>query len=125
VLGITPKPTVHAGHHADHDHDHGVPHASFDTWSWRDDAAISGTGLVEAIEALPGGIVRAKGLLYLREDEAHRYVMQVVGRRYSVQLDRAWGDETPASQLVIIGLPGSIDEQHLTDTLDRLTVPAA
>jgi G3E family GTPase len=131
VLGITPKSTADAGHHAehahehDHDHAHGAPHASFDTWSWRDDTAISGAALVEAIKALPGGVVRAKGLLYLREDAAHRYVMQVVGRRYSVQLDRAWGDETPASQLVIIGLPGSIDEQHLTDTLDRLTVPAA
>ncbi len=129
VLGITSTaaPGACAGDHADHEHEHehGAPHASFDTWSWRDEAALSGAGLVEAIKALPGGIVRAKGLLYLREDAAHRYVMQVVGRRYSVQPDRAWGDETPASQLVIIGLPGSIDEQGLTATLRRLTLPAA
>lgn len=127
ALGITPKPTANASQHAvdEHEHAHGVSHASFDTWSWCDDAAISGAGLVEEIKALPGGIVRAKGLLYLREDAARRYVMQVVGRRYSVQPDRAWGDETPASQLVIIGLPGSIDEQRLTATLKRLTLPAA
>jgi G3E family GTPase len=127
VLGITPTaaPGACAGDHGDHEHGHDAPHASFHTWSWRDDAAISGAGLVEAIEALPGGIVRAKGLLYLREDAAHRYVMQVVGRRYSVQPDRAWGDETPACQLVIIGLPGSIDEQRLTATLKRLALPAA
>jgi G3E family GTPase len=127
VLGITPASTGHAGPHAEHahEHEHGAPHASFDTWSWRDDAAISGAGLVEAIKGLPGGIVRAKGLLHLREDAARRYVMQLVGRRYSIEADRAWGDETPASQLVVIGLPGSIDEQHLTTTLKRLTLPAA
>ena len=127
VLGITPKaaPAADAGHYAEHGHAHHAHHASFETWSWRDDAAISGAGLVEAIQALPGGIVRAKGLLHLREDPAHRYVMHVVGRRYSVQPDRAWGDQTPTSQLVVIGLPGSIDKQRLTATLKRLTLPPA
>jgi len=109
------------GHHAalgDHATHH---HPAFETWSWSGAAAISGAGLVEALKALPDGIVRAKGLLHLREDAANRYVLQVVGRRFSIQADRPWGDEAPASQLVVIGLPGSVGEPQLAATLERLT----
>ncbi len=114
-------PSAAAHDHGDHDHraDHG--HPAFETWSWSGAAAISGAGLVEALEALPDGIVRAKGLLHLREDAANRYVLQVVGRRFSIQADRPWGDEPPASQLVVIGLPGSVDGPRLDATLARLT----
>jgi len=113
-----PRDHDHAGHeHGDH-HD-----PSFESWSWQAEAAIDGAGLVEAIKELPAGIVRAKGLLHLREDPDSRYVLQVVGRRFSVLPDRPWRDDAPASQLVVIGLAGSVDERSLTATLDRLTSP--
>jgi G3E family GTPase len=102
--------------HAAHDH-----HPAFETWSWSGAAAISGAGLVEELKALPEGIVRAKGLLHLREDAAHRYVLQVVGRRFSIEADRPWGGEAPASQLVVVGLPGSVDADALAATLERWT----
>ena len=108
----------HGAHGDDADHDH----PAFETWSWSGAAAISGAGLVEELKALPDGILRAKGLLHLREDPANRYVLQVVGRRFSIQSDRPWGDIPPASQLVVIGLPGSVDESLLDATLVRLTV---
>ncbi len=111
-----PRDHAHAGHeHADHDH------PSFETWSWQGEAAIHGAGLVEALKELPAGIVRAKGLLHLREDPASRYVLQVVGRRFIVLPDRPWRDDTPASQLVVIGLPGSVDKRWLAAKLERLT----
>lgn len=109
-----------AGDHSDHDH---AAHPDFETWSWSGDAPLSGTALVEALKALPDGIVRAKGLLHLREDPQRRYLLQLVGRRYSIEADRAWGETTPASQLVVIGLPGSVDAAGLTSTIDRLTTP--
>jgi G3E family GTPase len=121
VLGARPAPdrlVAAPQDHADHEHDH---HPAFETWSWSGAAAISGAGLVEELKALPDGIVRAKGLLHLREDAAHRYVLQVVGRRFSIEADRPWGDAAPASQLVVIGLPGSVDADALTATLERLT----
>jgi G3E family GTPase len=126
VLGVqplgrarrTPGDHDHAGHeHGDHHH------PSFDTWSWEGEAAIDGAGLVAAIKELPAGIVRAKGLLHLREDPASRYVLQVVGRRFSVLPDRPWRGEEPASQLVVIGLPGSVDAPWLEAKLERLTSP--
>jgi G3E family GTPase len=117
---------VGADHH-DHDHDHDHPaHPAFETWSWAGEAPISGTGLVEQLKALPDGVVRAKGLLALREDPARRYVLQLVGRRYSIEADRPWGDgESPATQLVVIGLPGSVDPDRLTETMAVLATPGA
>jgi G3E family GTPase len=115
VLGARPgigRPGEGPGHH---------PHPGFESWSWRCDAPVSGAGLVEVLRALPDGIVRAKGLLHLREDAAHRYVLQLVGRRFSIEADRPWGEAGRASVLVVIGLPGSVDAEGLAATMGRLT----
>ena len=114
-----PADPPEAGDH-DHDgHDH-APHPDFETWSWSGPAALSGAGLVAVLRALPDGIVRAKGLLHLREDPARRYVLQLVGRRYSIEADRAWGETRPGSQIVVIGLPGSVDAAALTSAVASL-----
>jgi G3E family GTPase len=118
VLGATPT-----ADRAVREHDH-APHPAFETWSWSGEPPISGARLVEELKALPDGIVRAKGLLHLREDAAHRYVLQVVGRRFRIEADRSWADAAPASQLVVVGLPGSVDGARLAETLERLTAQA-
>ncbi len=118
--GARPAAQEHRHDHDDHD-DH---HPRFETWSWAGRDPISGTGLVDALRGLPDGIVRAKGLLHLREDGANRYVLQVVGRRFSIEAERPWGEEEPSSQVVVIGLPGSVDEQALEATLARLSADA-
>jgi G3E family GTPase len=103
-----------------HDHD-AHEHPYYATWSFTGGAPLSGAGLVEALPALPDGIVRAKGLLHLREDAANRYLLQLVGRRFSIEAVGPWGDEPPASRLVVIGLPGSVDEQALQDMFTQLS----
>ena len=117
-VALAQAPDDHAadGHSG---HDHGA-HPEFHTWSWSGDAPLSGAGLVAALRALPDGIVRAKGLLYLREDPATRYVLQLVGRRYSIEADRPWGDALPGSQIVVIGLPGSVDPAALAAAVASL-----
>ena len=105
----------------DHDHDHHHDHPHYETWSWAGDAPIGGHGFVDALQALPDGIVRAKGLLHLREDPATRYLLQLVGRRYSIEAHGPWGDEPPRSRLVVIGLPGSVDDAALDATMAGLT----
>ena len=109
----------------DHEHDDRDHRRAFETWSWSGAAPISGSGLVEELKALPDGIVRAKGLLHLHEDPANRYILQVVGRRFSIHADRPWRGDEPASQLVVVGLPGSVDPHELDATLRRLTAPHA
>jgi G3E family GTPase len=123
VLGARPTaPRPPAARDHEHDHDH--HHPEFESWSWSGAQPISGTGLVDAIKALPDGIVRAKGLLHLREDPANRYVMQVVGRRFSIEADRPWGDAPPASQIVVIGLPGAVDPDALSTAIGELAEAA-
>ena len=124
VLGVQSPPAEERSARVhEHDHAHG---AAFETWSWSGGEPVSGAGLVEAIKALPDGIVRAKGLLALREDPAHRYVLQLVGRRFRIEADRPWDEgEQPGSQLVVIGLPGSVDADTLDATLARLTASGA
>ncbi len=91
------------------------------TWSWVGDAPLDGKAFCEAVIALPEDVLRAKGILHLREDTAHRYVLQLVGRRWSIERDRPWGDETPGSRLVLIGLPESIRPDDLASTMTGLT----
>jgi G3E family GTPase len=111
-----------AGERPEHEHDHGChEHPRYETWSWTGDAPLSGAGLVEALPELPDGIVRAKGLLHLREDPARRYLLQLVGRRYAIEAQRPWGAAAPRSRLVVIGLPGSVDVQALDATMARLS----
>ena len=127
ALGVRATAPAPAGHGAaGHEHHDHAAHPAFETWSWSGESPISGTGLVEQLEALPDGVVRAKGLLALREDPARRYVLQLVGRRYSIEADRPWREgEAPATQLVVIGLPGSVDADRLAETMARLAGPGA
>jgi len=125
VAAEVKRPAPPAGDHAEHDHDDAHDHPHYETWSWSGEAALSGAGLVEELQALPEGIVRAKGILHLREDPQQRYVLQLVGRRYSIEARGTWGGDVPASCLVVIGLPGSVDEQALDATLGRLSLAAS
>jgi len=124
LLGAGSAPSAPARNNHPHDshepHEH--DHADFETWSFTGETPISGTGLGDALKALPDGIVRAKGLLHLQEDRASRYVVQLVGRRWSIKADRPWrAGERRDSRLVVIGLPGSVRPDELEATLQRLT----
>jgi G3E family GTPase len=111
-------------HAAGHGHDGDAHHPAYETWSWSGARPLSGAGLVDAIAALPEGIVRAKGILHLREDPASRYILQLVGRRYAIEPDRAWGEDEPSSRVVVIGLPGSVDAPALDATMAALSSAA-
>jgi G3E family GTPase len=114
---VAPPPArPHGPEHGEHDH------PRYETWSWSGRAPLSGAGLVAALEGLPEDIVRAKGILHLHEDARHRYVLQLVGRRYSIAPDLPWNDDEPCSRIVVIGLPGSVDEQELNATMLRLSI---
>jgi G3E family GTPase len=67
-------------------------------------------------------VLRAKGIVYLAEDRQRRHVFQLVGRRWSLTPDRPWGSDTPRTELVLIGLDGTLDGEAL---LAPLTTVAA
>ncbi|WP_420392384.1 CobW family GTP-binding protein [Acuticoccus sp.] len=61
------------------------------------------------LTALPPGVLRAKGVLNLREKPDHRCILQAAGQgSATLTVGPAWGDTPPASRLVLIGLKGTV-----------------
>lgn len=89
-----------------HDHDHG---ADYDTWSFTADEPLDRAAFEALVQQLPAGIMRAKGILCLQEAPEQCFVFQLVGTRWSLKAAGDWGEHRPQSQLVMIGVPGSID----------------
>ena len=103
----------HAHHHDDSAaEDHASIYAS---WSFTASEPITTAALKTFADDLPAGILRAKGILYLADEPSRRHLFHLVGARWSVTPGEPWREEPPASRLVLIGLPGSIDEQALGD----------
>ena len=62
---------------------------------------------------LPAGIDRCKGFVHLADDPTNRYVLQVVGRRADLVVDRPWGTDLPQNRIVAIA-------HHSTEAADEL-----
>jgi G3E family GTPase len=69
--------------------------------------------LRETIAALPTAVVRAKGIVRLREAPSHRFVLQLVGRRWSLEPDGVDDVLLGRSTVVCIGPAGELDTARL------------
>ena len=88
-------------------HDHGVP---FETWSWTG-GIIDEAALRAMAAALPAGAVRAKGIVATATGALE---FQRVGTRSTfTALDRVVAE----SQVVVIGVPGSLSDGWLAEQL--------
>lgn len=99
-------------------HHHDV---EYDTWSYTGEQPLDRGAFRAMVEALPDGVLRAKGILNLDDDADHRTIFQLVGKRWSLKRGESWGEAQPRSQLVLIGLPRSIDAEWLVDVLEPRT----
>ncbi len=102
--------------HDDHHHDDHT--LVFDSWSYREDRALSFGAVRALVNALPTSIYRAKGIVNLSESPVRRGVLQVVGKRVRLVLGDAWGNETPHTELVFIAAAGGLDVATLQLQLD-------
>ena len=90
-------------------------HASdFDSMSLAIEAPLDRDRLRRAMQELPGGVVRAKGVLWLADDADRCTVYQRVGARWSLLPSYAWNGEPRFSRLVLIGRKGSFDRAAIT-----------
>jgi G3E family GTPase len=103
-----------------HVHDAGEPshaHDDHDTvyarWSFTSDRPLQPDRVRAALDALPVGVYRAKGILHVQGEPNRRVVVQVVGRRVEVELGEYWGEAEKRSALVAIGLRDGVDAQAL------------
>ncbi len=98
--------------HDSHGHDHSKV---FSTWSYESDQPLGLEALREKLRKLPGSVYRAKGVVYTTDAPGRRAVLQVVGRRVDISLQREWGEREPRTQIVAIGAAGSIDASVLQE----------
>jgi hypothetical protein len=71
------------------------------------------------VQALPESIYRAKGIFFLADQPDRKGVLQVVGKRVSLTfLGDLWGNETPYSQMVVIGAAGQVDSDDLNQRME-------
>lgn len=105
VLGVRPdhlRPT--AGEPPSHDE-------RYVRWSWSADRPVEQKSVRRFVERLPDTVARAKGIVNVGPDAA--VLVDVVGRRRQVS---AWKGTLPqTSEMVAIGLRGSLDPAELSD----------
>ncbi len=89
----------------------------FETWSWSVDRPLQREQIEAAMDSVPDGVQRLKGIVRLSDDDRRAWVLQRVGRRWSLRPIAAAASTVGASRLVAIGLPGTLDptwfERHL------------
>lgn len=99
---------------------------SFNTWSFETTRPLSLQALTDMVrKRLPGTIYRCKGVVYTAEHPDQRVVLQAVGRRSDIVLGEMWETRKPATQIVAIGAPGSIDGDGLTELFEACVAEAA
>jgi len=92
-------------------------HDHYRALSYRNARPFDRQRLAAQIADWPAGVLRAKGLIRLRDDPDHAYVLQLVGRRYSLEKGPAWAGEEPLSQIVVIGAEMTFDSEWLEASL--------
>ena len=87
----------------------------FATWTFRSQAEWSFNALQRAVEHLPVGIFRAKGMVRLDLETDDYGILQMTGRRGWLKLIEPESDEAEivTTELVFIGRPGSTSNEDL------------
>jgi len=92
----------------EHNHNHHHAHVAgemFETWSYESEQPFSVEALREMVRRqLPASIYRCKGIVFSDEFPEKRFALQAVGRRVVIMELDEWGERTPQSRLVAIGL---------------------
>ena len=65
--------------------------------------------LQQLLNHLPSTLFRAKGFVYAADQPNSRLLLQLVGRRAVLSVDRPWGDSPPQTRLVFIARSETCD----------------
>jgi G3E family GTPase len=106
-----PKTEMRHHHHDD----------ELETWTFSSTIPMERVAFIEVIKSLPATVIRAKGILQMKDEPAHRVIFQLVGKRWELTQAAGWADEAPQSSLILIGLPGSIPQELRARFDDCLT----
>jgi len=76
------------------------------TWIIRRDRPVPRAAIERLANRMGGRIFRAKGFVQLAGDPARRYLLQQVGRRWTLEEAGGWDGTPPRTEIVCIGPPG-------------------
>lgn len=98
-------------------------HGMFRSWRFSSALPIDEAKLRGALATLPAVVIRAKGIVSLAGEPGRRFVLQVVGRRWSLEpdQDKRATFSLGRSEIVVIGLADAAD----ADSLAALFMPTA
>jgi G3E family GTPase len=68
------------------------------------------------LKRLPNTVYRVKGIVYMADSPEQRGVLQMVGKRATIDVQGGWSGE-PGSNVVFIGADGSVDRDALNEQM--------
>lgn len=103
LFGIVPRPDHEPARSST------AAHAEFATWTWHPPHPLSPTAIERAMDEVPAGVWRLKGVVHLDGVDG-RHVLQRVGRRWSLEPLDGEPDRSGRSVIVAVGAPGALDD---------------
>lgn len=89
----------------------------FESWAWSSGQPVDRAALEAMMERIPDDIWRLKGIVRLTDDDRRAWVLQRVGRRWSLRPIARSADGVTRSGLVAIGRPGALTDSWLDEIL--------
>jgi len=87
--------------------------AQFRSWNFTGVIPLDTKQIERLAQRLASAVIRAKGIFCLDQDPEHDYVLQLVGRRWSLERGKRREATATRSSLVVIGLAGKVDYEDL------------
>ncbi|MGA9565942.1 MAG: CobW family GTP-binding protein [Candidatus Korobacteraceae bacterium] len=88
---------------------------SFSRASFENERPFDRGRLREILEALPESVIRVKGVVYVAGEGSHSFVLQKVGRHWTLEAGSPCERGARLSQLIMIGTWGPADIPHLIE----------
>ena len=90
----------------------------FESWTWSSADPLDRAAIERVMDRVPDDVWRLKGIVWLTDDTRRPWVLQRVGRRWSLRpIAGQVANGVTASTLVAIGRPGALDDGWLGDQL--------
>ena len=90
---------------------------SFESLTLECAAPVPMARLHALLAALPRAVLRVKGVVNVEEKPEHRCILQATARRATLSVGAPWALEPATTQIVFIGLKGSIDATFIRTAL--------
>ena len=89
----------------------------FESWTWSSSDAVERSAVESLMAEVPDDVWRMKGILRLADDDRRTWVLQRVGRRWSLRPLARSADGVTGASLVAIGRPGAVSEGWMAGVL--------